>query len=79
LVFPFKSSHKLGLVTPLGSDVKTSWESLVAGNSGIRDLKSIARYKDDPTLPDCTIAAVHDSFDPSKWQVSVRVLISEKY
>ena len=30
----------LGLVTPVGNDVKTTWESILAGKSGIRPVTS---------------------------------------
>lgn len=52
----------IGLVTPLGLDVKSSWDSLVAGRSGI---KSITHFNTD-TLA-CKIAGIIDGFTPEKY------------
>jgi len=41
----------LGLVTPLGGDVETSWANLIAGKSGAGP---ITRF--DPEKQKCTIA-----------------------
>jgi 3-oxoacyl-[acyl-carrier-protein] synthase II len=30
----------MGLITPLGSGVKTNWERLIAGRSGVRSIQS---------------------------------------
>jgi 3-oxoacyl-[acyl-carrier-protein] synthase II len=49
----------LGAVTPLGNDVKTTWEGLLAGRSGV-DL--IRRF--DPAGLDVQIAAEIKDFDP---------------
>ncbi|WP_271077602.1 beta-ketoacyl-ACP synthase II [Aurantiacibacter sp. MUD61] len=57
----------LGLVTPLGGDVETSWKNLIAGESGIGQIT-----KFDPADQKCTIAgevkpADHPwGFDPDK-------------
>ena len=57
----------LGLVTPLGGDVETSWANLIAGKSGAG---SITRF--DTTDQKCTIACevkgpTHEyGFDPAK-------------
>src|SRR3546814_3686494 len=57
----------LGLVTPLGGDVETSWANLLAGKSGAG---TITRF--DASDQKCTIAcevkpADHDyGFDPNK-------------
>ena len=57
----------LGLVTPLGSDVETTWKNLLAGKSGAGP---ITRF--DTTGHKCTIAcevkpADHEyGFDPNK-------------
>ncbi|MBH5322867.1 beta-ketoacyl-ACP synthase II [Aurantiacibacter sediminis] len=57
----------LGLVTPLGGDVATSWKNLIAGESGIGQIT-----KFDPADQKCTIAgevkpADHPwGFDPDK-------------
>lgn len=49
----------LGAVTPLGNDVPTLWEKLVAGRSGIG---TIVRF--DPSELDVRIAAEVKDFDP---------------
>lgn len=41
----------MGAITPIGNDVATYWESLVAGRSGIRRIQSF-----DPVNVDCKIA-----------------------
>ena len=57
----------LGLVTPLGGDVETSWKNLIAGKSGAGQ---ITRF--DTTGQKCTIACEvkpkdhGDGFDPDK-------------
>ena len=57
----------LGLVTPLGGDVETSWKNLIAGKSGAGP---ITRF--DTTGQKCTIACEvkpkdhEDGFDPDK-------------
>ena len=57
----------LGLVTPLGGDVETSWKNLIAGKSGAGQ---ITRF--DTTGQKCTIACEvkpkdhEDGFDPDK-------------
>src|SRR6201985_2186745 len=57
----------LGLVTPLGADVETSWANLIAGKSGAT---RITRF--DPVDQKCTIACEvkgpdHEyGFDPAK-------------
>ncbi|MXO64884.1 beta-ketoacyl-ACP synthase II [Altericroceibacterium endophyticum] len=63
----------LGLVTPLGGDVETSWKNLIAGKSGAG---TITRF--DTTGQKCTIACEVKSpdheygFDPDK-RVDVKV------
>ncbi len=57
----------LGLVTPLGADVETSWKNILAGRSGAR---RITRF--DPTDYACKIACElkgaeeENGFDPNK-------------
>ena len=57
----------LGLVTPLGGDVETSWKNLIAGKSGAGQ---ITRF--DTTGQKCTIACEvkpkdhEDGFDPDR-------------
>ncbi|KNE71802.1 beta-ketoacyl-acyl-carrier-protein synthase II [Allomyces macrogynus ATCC 38327] len=59
----------LGLVTPLGVGVQTAWKALLAGQSGIVDLKTNQHTKDLPFLDQvpCTVAGVvpRDQLDPS--------------
>jgi len=54
----------LGTVNPCGNDVKTSWESVLAGKSGVG---RIQRF--DPELLEmpCLIAAELKDFDPLNW------------
>ncbi len=52
----------MGLVSPLGNDLKTFWENLIAGRSGIRKIVQF-----DASSFDCQIAGeVHD-FDPVRY------------
>lgn len=59
------------MVSPLGSDVQSSWNALISGQSGIKNLKSLAPYMNDHNFPECAIAPIHESFDAKKWQVPV--------
>ncbi|XVN43347.1 MAG: beta-ketoacyl-ACP synthase II [Candidatus Rickettsia vulgarisii] len=52
----------IGLVTPLGVDVKSSWDGLVVGRSGI---KPITQFNTN-TLA-CKIAGIIDGFTPEKY------------
>ncbi len=52
----------MGLVSPLGSDLKTFWENLIAGRSGIR---KIAQF--DASSFDCQIAGEVSDFDPVRY------------
>ena len=49
----------VGCISPLGHDVKTTWEGLLAGRSGI---SLISRF--DPEGLSCQIAGQADHFDP---------------
>ncbi|MCK9418946.1 MAG: beta-ketoacyl-ACP synthase II [Nitrospirae bacterium] len=49
----------LGAVTPLGNDMKTTWEALKSGLSGVR---AITRF--DASAFPCRIAGELDGFDP---------------
>ena len=52
----------LGAVTPLGQDVASTWEALVAGRSGIG---RITRF--DPSPYETQIAGEVKDFDPLRW------------
>jgi len=69
----------LGMVSPLGSNVESSWNSLIQGKSGIRNIREIDEYKDNKDLPDCMIAPVHPSFDRKKYEVSVTKNLSNTF
>lgn len=59
------------MVSPLGSNVPSSWNSLLQGDSGIKYVKDLEGYKDDPNYPNCPVAPIHESFDKKKWEVAV--------
>jgi 3-oxoacyl-[acyl-carrier-protein] synthase II len=52
----------LGVVTPVGNDVKTFWESLTTGRSGIRRYTAF-----DSEIYDCKIAGEVADFEPAKY------------
>jgi len=52
----------MGAITPLGLDVESTWQSLLAGKSGVR---RITRF--DPSPFSTQIAAEIDGFDPEKY------------
>jgi 3-oxoacyl-[acyl-carrier-protein] synthase II len=52
----------LGIISPIGQDVTTAWQNLVAGNSG---LKRITRW--DPSAMECQAAGEVNDFDPNQW------------
>jgi len=52
----------LGMVSPIGNDVASSWENCLAGKSGIGLIKSF-----DTTDFNCKIAGEVKDFDPSKY------------
>jgi 3-oxoacyl-[acyl-carrier-protein] synthase II len=58
----------MGMVSPLGNDLGTSWKSLLAGKSGITS------YENDPVLKNTSpvnLSLVKD-FNFSKWKVAVK-------
>jgi len=70
----------LGLVTPLGTGVQTSWDQLLAGKTGVRALTvQDLKLTDDKLLqmlPSQVAAPVlhgtsPGAFDDSKWQVCI--------
>jgi len=52
----------LGTITPLGNDVASTWESLLAGRSGIARISAF-----DPSAYDCQIAGEVKGFDPTQF------------
>jgi 3-oxoacyl-[acyl-carrier-protein] synthase II len=52
----------LGVITPIGSDLKTFWENLVAGKSGIRKISLF-----DASVFDCQIAGEIPDFDAANY------------
>src|SRR5690349_22561063 len=50
----------LGAVTPLGNDVPTFWQNLIAGQCGIDTIKHF-----DAAAYDCQIAGEVKNFDPA--------------
>jgi 3-oxoacyl-[acyl-carrier-protein] synthase II len=52
----------LGVISPIGLDVDTVWNNLVAGRTGLRRL---TRW--DPTPYEAQIAGEVNDFDPAKW------------
>ncbi len=52
----------LGIISPVGSDIPTAWDNLVAGNSG---LTRITRW--DPEVTTCHAAGEVNDFDANEW------------
>jgi 3-oxoacyl-[acyl-carrier-protein] synthase II len=52
----------LGAVTPLGNDVESSWQALIAGESGARDITAF-----DPGEYPVHFACDAKDFDPEQW------------
>jgi 3-oxoacyl-[acyl-carrier-protein] synthase II len=52
----------LGAVTPLGSDVETTWGRLVAGDSGAGPITAFSTERHS-----VRIACEADQFDPERW------------
>jgi 3-oxoacyl-[acyl-carrier-protein] synthase II len=52
----------LGIVSPVGTDIPTAWENLLAGVSG---LERITRW--DPEITPCHAAGEVNDFDPKEW------------
>jgi 3-oxoacyl-[acyl-carrier-protein] synthase II len=52
----------LGMVTPLGNDVETSWSNLIAGKSGVAPIEQF-----DATDFPVNFAAELKDFDPTQW------------
>ncbi len=65
----------LGLVTPLGTGVETTWARLLAGKSGARRIEKYQKFDDfDPALLPCRVACQlkrgdgsEETFNPDQW------------
>ena len=57
----------MGVVTPIGSDLKTFWDNLIAGRSGVRKITQF----DASTFP-CQIAAEVPEFDPAAYLANLK-------
>lgn len=64
----------LGMVTPLGNDVETTWEAIKAGQSGIT---RITQY--DPTGHSVQIAGEVKNFDPTAYVDSKEIRRRDRY
>ena len=65
----------MGLVSPLGNDLKENWQNLIDGKIAIRDL-SKEKYAD--LLPaKCKIGAtINDKFDKIKYKTLVNTIFN---
>jgi 3-oxoacyl-[acyl-carrier-protein] synthase II len=52
----------LGIISPVGNDIPTTWSNLVAGNTGLR---RITRW--DPEVTNCHAAGEVHEFEPKDW------------
>ncbi|MFV2062568.1 MAG: beta-ketoacyl-ACP synthase II [Chloroflexota bacterium] len=52
----------LGIISPVGNDIPTTWHNLVEGNTG---LKLITRW--DPEITSCHAAGEVNDFEPREW------------
>ncbi len=52
----------LGIISPVGTDIPTAWDNLMAGVSG---LNRITRW--DPEISPCHAAGEVNDFDPKEW------------
>lgn len=64
----------LGVVTPIGNDVPTTWEALLAGKNGVGRITSF-----DPTAFASQIAAEVKGFDPSQYLSPKEIKRTEKF
>ncbi|HEY7331977.1 MAG TPA: beta-ketoacyl-ACP synthase II [Candidatus Limnocylindria bacterium] len=64
----------LGAVTPIGNDVATFWDCLVAGRSGIDRIASF-----DPVNLDCKIAGEVKGFEPERVMPRKEVRRNDRY
>jgi 3-oxoacyl-(acyl-carrier-protein) synthase len=64
----------IGMVSPLGINVKESWVNIKNYESGIKDLSNMPYAKDLPK--NCKIgAAIPHNFDPKPYKTIVHILI----
>lgn len=61
----------LGMVSPLGANVPTSWQALISGNSGIVAIETLPECQNSSFPSSIYIAPVHKSFDKSKYKIPV--------
>lgn len=64
----------IGMITPLGNDVATTWEALCQGRSGAGPIRRF-----DPSSHDVRIAAEVQDFDPTKYLDRKEVRRTEKF
>ncbi|MEW6002347.1 MAG: beta-ketoacyl-ACP synthase II [Nitrospirota bacterium] len=64
----------VGLITPLGLDVKTTWENLLLGKSGIRRIRSF-----DPSSFQTQIAGEIEGFDPCDYIESKEIKKMDRF
>ncbi len=63
----------LGAITPLGNDVKTTWQNLINGKSGVGPITRFnpLDYKLPPDFP--LIAGEIKNFEPEKWGIDRKI------
>lgn len=61
----------LGMVSPLGINVQNSWQSLIKGCSGIKNIKDLPQCQNS-SFPEAYIAPIHQDFDQSQWKIPVK-------
>jgi len=64
----------LGAVTPVGNDVKTMWQALLAGRSGLARIASF-----DPSPLDSQIAGEVKGFDPTPYLTPKEIKRTERF
>lgn len=64
----------MGAITPLGHDVESFWQGLLAGRSGIDTVTAF-----DPTDYPCKIGGEVKDFDPSDWMDSKDAKRNDRY
>lgn len=64
----------MGAITPLGSDVETYWQALLAGQSGISRISGF-----DPEDYPCQVAGEIKDFDPTRWMDAKDARRNDRY